>query len=225
MRYYTYISDAKVNLLFEQIPQKMLSRLAADFAIDLKVISLAVHSAPPEATGISRLQLVERHIEQEHEVGSVHEPAPWFRGELGLRSGIHRDGLMLLTGIEQDTLIALIGSAHHLVGGREAQAATERISHPHSQLPALFGLLERDDTEPEHSRTLIRRSVSRRGQESIEEAVALRQVVRFAEGFRGPRQASEFLARQLMHGTTTDPAGRELNVLIGTPLYVALSDG
>ncbi|WP_373687022.1 DUF7019 family protein [Streptomyces lunaelactis] len=113
-RYYSYISDARPDLLFDQIPQRLLTRFAADFAINLKVVSVSVRTAQSEATRFGKLQLVERHIDEDHEVGWVTEPTPWFRGDLGLRSGIHRDGLVLSTGLEHDTLVALIGSAHHL---------------------------------------------------------------------------------------------------------------
>lgn len=39
MRYYLYLSDAKLDMLFEQIPQKLLPRLVTEAKVDLKVVS------------------------------------------------------------------------------------------------------------------------------------------------------------------------------------------
>ena len=40
VKYFLYISDAKVDMLFGQVPQKILKRIAAELTIDLKVVSL-----------------------------------------------------------------------------------------------------------------------------------------------------------------------------------------
>ena len=38
MKYYIYISDAKVNMLLAQIPHNIKKKVATEFKIDLKVI-------------------------------------------------------------------------------------------------------------------------------------------------------------------------------------------
>ena len=38
MRYYVYASKTKVELLYDQIPEKALSRIATTLTIDLKLV-------------------------------------------------------------------------------------------------------------------------------------------------------------------------------------------
>jgi hypothetical protein len=226
MRYYVYVSDAKLDLLLGQIPPKRLSRLAAEFKIDLKLVSMTVQTAaPPEATRYQRLAVVERAIERDEDVSGLEEPSIWFRGELGLRSMIFgggSTGLLLFTGAWQGTVIALIGSAHHLVGSGVAPEAVP-IGYSGSMLPTLFTLLERDQAEwdDRHQVQEANPPLTRRERPSDQDS--LRQVIGCADQITGPSQECEFLARRLLVGTTQDPNGRPVRVLIGTPLYVALS--
>ncbi|WP_433887783.1 DUF7019 family protein [Streptomyces sp. CA-111067] len=215
MRYYTYISDAKLGMLHGQVPRKLLSRLAGDLQIDLKVASVSVQGAPPEVTQFDRLRLVERYIDENCDVGWMTEPRSWFRGELGLRMGIVT-GAALYTGLDGGTLVALIGSGIHVVD-RGPSRSDSRLEHRTSDLPALVTLMESRSED----------SVSygfARDREDADEQVALSQVVYFAQEMRTPRQPCEFLARRLLEGTTRGPDGRPVHVVIGTPLYVALSD-
>lgn len=217
MRYYTYISDAKLELLHGQIPRKLLSRLAGELQIHLKVASMSVKGAPQEATRFDRLRLVERYIEENFEVGWMTEPRSWFRGELGLRIGMVT-GAALYTGLDGGTLVALVGSGIHVVDEGPSRFGSE-LRHRTSDLPALVTLMEDRSEEPASTG-----SITYRDREDADEQAVLDQVVYFAQGMRSPRQPYEFLARRLLEGTTMGPDGRLVHVVIGTPLYVALSD-
>jgi len=226
MRYYVYVSDAKLELLLGQIPPKRLSRLAAEFTIDLKLVTMTVQTAaPPEATRYQRLAVVERAIERDEDVSGLEEPSVWFSGKLGLRSMIYggeSTGLLLFTGMWNGTVIALIGSAHHLIGSGAAPEAVP-IGYSGSMLPTFFTLLERDQAEwdDRHQVQESNRPLTRRDRPSDQQS--LQQVIDCAEQITGPRQGYEFLARRLLLGTRLDPDGWPVRVLIGTPLYVALS--
>lgn len=217
MRYYTYISDAKLELLHGQIPRKLLSRLVGELQIDLKVTSVSVKGAPQEVTRFDRLRLVERYIDENCDVGWMTEPRSWFRGELGLRTGIVT-GAALYTGLDGGTLIALVGSGIHVVD-RGPSRFDSQLNHRTSDLPALVTLMESRSEESAGDGFNFYRD-----REDADEQAALRQVVYFAQEMRAPRQPCEFLARRLLEGTTRGPGGRPVRVVIGTPLYVALSD-
>ncbi|MEV8017211.1 SAVMC3_10250 family protein [Streptomyces sp. NPDC086554] len=208
MRYYLYVSGAKLDMLYGQIPQKLLKRLAVEAKVDLKVLSVAVQAPRAEATTYDQLDIVEKYLEREFDVSWMTEPRPWFRGDLGLRIAGYGTpaGPTFMTGREGDTVIALIGSAHHLIGQR---TALDTIQASHSSLPSLFQLL-RD--APDQRQTAIRWSPQD-------------QVLEFSKSLTVPPVYSDFLARLLLHGTVTEEDGRELKVVIGTPLYVAMSDG
>lgn len=209
MRYYLYVSGSKLDMLYEQIPPKLLKRLAVEAKVDLKVLSVALQSPRAEEGMYDRLDVVETYLEREFDVSWMTEPRPWFRGDLGLRVAGYggADRPMFMTGREGDTVIALIGSAYHLIGQR---AAVDTIQAAHSNLPSLFQLL--DDTPGRRRPPANRQS-------------PLHQVLEFSKSLTVPPVYCEFLARRLLHGTAADEDGRELEIVIGTPLYVAMADG
>ncbi|CAL9286408.1 hypothetical protein SUDANB180_06426 [Streptomyces sp. enrichment culture] len=92
MRYYVYVSGAKVEMLHAQIPQKLLSRLTAKAKVDLKVAGVSVQRPASQDAGLyERLDVVEDFLEREYDVGwmssgAEEEPGSgfWFRGEAGL---------------------------------------------------------------------------------------------------------------------------------------------
>ncbi|MCG0289362.1 SAVMC3_10250 family protein [Streptomyces sp. PSAA01] len=202
MRYYLYVSRAKVDMLFGQIPRKLLPRLVTEARADLKVLSVSVQQPREEPTLYDRLNVVETYLDREYDIGWMTEPAQWFCGESGLRMAVTgRPGSpVLMTYVDEDIVVALIGSSHHLVGREEPPAELGRVGH--SWLPALHELLEQ--------------SQAGRG--------TVRDVLDFAQHATGPATWCEFLARQLLRGRATGPDGRERDVVIATPLYVAMSD-
>ncbi|CAM5651825.1 hypothetical protein SALBM135S_05133 [Streptomyces alboniger] len=204
MRYYLYVSGTKLDMLYEQIPPKLLKRLAVEAKVDLKVLSVAVQSPRADTTTYDRLDIVEAYLEREFDVSWMTEPRPWFRGDLELRIAGYGtpDGPTFMTGRDGDTVIALVGSARHLLGQR---TAPETIQASYSMLPSLFRLLE-DTPGRAHSRD------------------AAHQVLGFAETLTEPPVYGEFLARRLLHGTATGRDGRQVDVVVGTPLYVAMAD-
>ncbi|WP_405662270.1 DUF7019 family protein [Streptomyces sp. RK9] len=217
LRYYVYVSTAKVDMLYEQIPPKLLRRLAVEAKVDLKVVSVAVQSPRAEPSAYDRLDLVEAYLEREFDVSWMSEPAAWFRGDLGLRIAGYgeADKPTLMTGRDGDTVVALIGSAHHLIGH---QAAPDMHRVGFSGLPSIFRLLQ--DTPPEWERQFNVRSWNT----MPDRGSVTSDVLRVAEALTVPPMYCEFLARQLMRGTVTQEDGRELTIVVGTPLYVAMSD-
>ncbi|QCX79692.1 hypothetical protein C9F11_30505 [Streptomyces sp. YIM 121038] len=218
MRYYIYLSTAKVDMLYEQIPPKLARRLAVEAKVDLKVLSLAVQSPRGDTSTYDRLDLVEAYLEREFDVSWMSEPSAWFRGDLGLR--IVGDGgpnsPTLMTGRDGDTVVALIGSAHHLIGH---QAAPDLHRVGYSGLPSMFRLLQ--EVPPEWERQF---NVRWWGRMPSRESVA-HDVLHFADALTVPPVPCEFLARRLLSDTVRREDGRELTVVVGTPVYVAMSDG
>ncbi|MEV6008651.1 SAVMC3_10250 family protein [Streptomyces sp. NPDC051976] len=220
MRYYVYVSGAKVEMLHTQIPRKLLSRLTAEAKVDLKVAGVSVQRPAGQDAGLyERLDVVEGFLEREYDVGWVPSGAEeeegagfWFRGEVGLR--VSGDGLaegpVLMSGVEGDTLVALVGSAHHLVG-HSAEPGLRRVGH--SWLPSLYRLLQ------DASRAETDGVPAARPTDGV-----LHDVAEVCDRLAGPAMWCEFLARELLRGSVTDETGMRREVVVGTPLYVALSD-
>lgn len=216
MRYYLYVSTSKLDMLYEQIPPKLLRRLAVEAKVDLKVLSLSVQSPrATEAGTYDRLDIVETYLEREFDVGWMSEPTPWFRGELGLRIAGYADpgGPTFMAGRAGDTLVALIGSGRHLIGYR---AADDMAHIGHSGVPSLFRLLQ---DLPDHWAPFVGP-----GGAPPPEAYVVEQVRSFSERLTVPPVHCDFLARRLMRGSVTLEDGRRQQVVIGTPLYVAMAD-
>jgi len=212
MRYYVYVSDAKLDMMYEQIPAKLSARLAGELKVDLKVVSLTVRTNSPAETRDGRVRLVEEYIDRNYEVGWVTDPTQWFRGELSLRTGVFRpmdadDGLIYFGCVEDDLLVGLVGSARHRVGQRSDPA---RPATHFSSLPALCEVMEADSSgSPDFER-------------SSSDHVA-HEAAGLTSSLRGPAEPMEFLARRLLHTTITG-YGSPLKVVLATPLYVALLD-
>jgi hypothetical protein len=214
VRYYVYASDAKIDMLYSQIPRKLLDRFVSELDLDRATLDVPLRRRESEATLFGKLAVVERFVEREFEVGSVREPAIWLRGAMPLRWGVYRerqDGLLYFSGLQDGVLLALIGSAHHQIGQGGDPAAIQGPRY--SSAPALFALLARE--EPDAPAADPHEDDDRR---------AMREVKDFTDALAGVRQPCEFVARRLLRGAAEDASGAVREILLATPLYVALAD-
>lgn len=212
MRYYVYISDAKVDMLYEQIPQGPRARIAAELKIDLKVVSVSIRDRGTDSTRLGRLQVVENYLKRTEQVGSFANPSAWFEDRLTLRSGVYRSapgGLVYFSGERGGALLALIGSARHLTG---EQAAQSELQVGFSNLPSLVTYIADELPEPLAQDGLT------------DEDWALREIVEFTSSLTGVSQSYAFLARRLLEREIDRGDGTPSPILLGTPLYVALDD-
>lgn len=116
LRYYVYVSDAKVDMLFAQIPPRLRNRIAAELKLDLKVVSASVSPKDREENRFSKLALVERYVRKHVELGSVDEPRAYFAGSLRMRWGPLYDGrIVYFGGVTDRTVLGLAGSRRHVV--------------------------------------------------------------------------------------------------------------
>ena len=76
MRYYSYVSDAKLDMLYDQIPSKSFSQIIAELKLDLKVVSVSLRRRHTDATRYGKLDVVESYIERNFDVGTVSDPTP-----------------------------------------------------------------------------------------------------------------------------------------------------
>jgi hypothetical protein len=87
MKYYVYVSDTKVDMLYGQIPARERHSIATDLKIDLKLLSATFKETPPAETRYSRLQLVCDYIRRREAVGTVEDPKAYFEGTLMMSWG------------------------------------------------------------------------------------------------------------------------------------------
>lgn len=209
LKYYLYVSDSKLAMLFDQMPVKMRSRLAAELKIDLKFISATLKKGEPQENRFSKLKLLVKYINDNAAVGSIDYPGEYFAGRLQMRWGIWgedwslpEERIVYFTGRSPRTAVGLGGSPHHLIGSCPNQPVLDSMGGKSNLLRILSALSQ----DPEFSS-------GRYG--GCEEGRAASAIMYSLEKMPGPAQSLEFLAKTLIS---------ERGVILGTPVYVALAE-
>ena len=76
MKYFVYMSDAKVDMLLPQIPQEVKSKLAAEIGVNVGVLSAKLKSERDTGVKpdrISRLSTVTGFLRSTQNIGTVDE--------------------------------------------------------------------------------------------------------------------------------------------------------
>lgn len=226
IRYYVYISDTKLEMLFEQIDQDIRKRVSAEVKVDLKVASLKLSKADdPASTRAAKLRVVERFIDKHHNVGTIMAPGTeYFRGQMDMQWGLVRDpafedrevqAVYFKGTASEGRGILLVGSSRHVLGESPAWDWPSMSTYAR-MMEMLQMIAERSggqnvgallDAYPgaEHS---IVRAWSVLGEPSYHNELSV------------PKQRLDFLAIPFAEYTSTVWAH---HVVLGTPLYVAMA--
>lgn len=236
MRYYLYVSDAKLEMLYGQIPVRLRDKIAAELKVDLKVIGATVSMKDRPETRYGKLDLVREYLTRHTQVGTVTDPASYFAGTVsmqwGLVTGSASGRVVFFGGEEGDVVLGLAGSRHHMVGfqGEGIVDAPPSYGAGSSMVPYILEQLENSlattlegEAFAEAGPVVELEDAAPSPASDTSDAQALKGVVYGTRNLQGPRQNLEFLAKRLLTGRLAMPAG-ERGVLLGTPLYVALAD-
>jgi hypothetical protein len=218
LKYYVYVSKTKVDMLFAQIPRSFLSGLSAELKFNLGVLSTTLKQDADQETTIAKLTATVRYLEQNESIGTIDQPDAYFRGQLSMVRDSYlasdaKDHLVFFGGETDKTIVGLGGFSGNIIG-----AFRPEYSGGMSDIPSMFGHLVGRMARPTldtYEETEI---------EDPEEMLA-RTIEFAASQLWGPEEEVEFFARRLaFHSSGTHRAHREdMNILLGTPLYVALA--
>jgi hypothetical protein len=242
MKYYTYISDAKVDMLLPQVPHPPKKRIATEFKVDFKVVSAArKREFDTDDNRISRLEAVSDFIFEYGDVGTVDRPGEYIAGTLPmcwreLRNSRTRESAVILFCSETEhTQLALGGSVKHLIGNTP-QANADFIGSNLNHLLYFFAKSFEETLSQEgiaqlsdFKELLNKVELESHGQPISERIIAYLSLGtvsllvwwNFADWSRKPKQNLEFLAKRLLFKESTD--GKK-QVLLATPIYVAMAD-
>ncbi|HTS98619.1 MAG TPA: SAVMC3_10250 family protein [Streptosporangiaceae bacterium] len=215
-RYYLYLSDIKLNMLFEQIDSKILDQIGAEVKVDLKLASMTLHKTyHPDKARTAKLKVVEQFIDARCEVGTIQRPGhQYFRGNMKMRWGFPAsDGLrsdaVCFVGWEPEypRLICLVGSRHHVLGENPPV-----VDQSWSLLPTIMedlaGLNDRSESET---------------RDVIDDIGELPRIFNADGGIfrRLQPQQLQFLAIPLIE--EGDGTGYAPHIVLGSPLYVTMA--
>lgn len=141
LRYFTYISDAKVDMLLPQIPHEHKEKIAAEVGVEFGFLKAKVSSETNTLESrVARLLVVERYL-REHatpdNVGTPGVPRAWVDGSASTSFVNVGKGALLYVFSGTSWYFALAGSAKHLAG----TAAPDEVDVPFSFLPDIVRTL------------------------------------------------------------------------------------
>ena len=128
-RYYLYVSDTKLDMLFEQIAPELRKRISAEVKVDLKLASITLRGADSQGpTRMDKLRIVERFIYRHHIVGTVEKPGlEFFHGQLSMNWGCTDDAVLFRSDDRENSrCVVLSGSRRHVLGEASAKVAVHR---------------------------------------------------------------------------------------------------
>jgi hypothetical protein len=212
-RFYIYVSDAKVDMLFAQIPERLLQRFAAELTLDVKLLSIKVATREAPETRFSRVLAVTKYLRERDSIGSVGSGKTFAEAEaVPMRWGwIGKDesqGIVFFGGHVGEFRIFLTGSTHHVIGIKP-QAPVGYQGPPGSYLPPLnaYYTAFEDWEEP----TELGKSAYNIAADFYNSMGRLRSV---------PLEPLTFVARRIDVGLDRD--GNK--ALIGSPIWVAAAE-
>ncbi len=215
MKHYIYISDTKVDMLYSQIDNSLLKKIAVELSIDLKPLGAGLGTIikpnQSEETRYSKLRLVVEYVEKHLNVGWIDAPETYFKGTLPMGWGLIRilarhneqqqpPFAVYFGGSTDRTTFGMVGSAHHLIGQKN-DASKRDIALYYTPNEMLKALVMETEPPPADATSII--------------SYANREV-------RGKLMLSseslEFLAKTYVY----EKGSR--STLLGSPIYVAFAN-
>lgn len=231
LRYFLYVSDAKLDMLFEQIDPRLRRRISAELKVDLKLASLTMRQAEHSAGRMAKLRLVERYLDAYHQVGSLAEPGPeFFRGRLDMQwgwlaRGKHPDDslpVVFFRGRQDEHFLALAGSRSHVLG-QDPTAAPGNAVFGYSSAPSIVAAVRAhvSDLEGVPRYPAWGEDWDRPPERPTPEPVSFHLSQASYIDLDTPPQPMEFLAIPLGEGQLKLRDGSHAHGVLGTPIYVA----
>ena len=225
MKFHLYRSVAKIDSLFRQI-QEPDKKAKLKWKVDVKVVSIERETESEATVGDEeKLRTVVQELEARELIGELDDDKPYVRGIVPMKWGIYEDhgmrpsnqGPFVYFGsVENDILLGLGGSSHHVEGWYGVTATGSR-----SSAPALVDFLH---SGVENGECPLRYQYL--GDDYLEQvydamAIATHYLM------NGPIQSLEFVAKVLCRAEQRrlrpwrDERGK---VILATPLYVCQVD-
>ena len=213
---YLYVSDSKLDMLFEQIPKSVLKSISAEIEVNLRMVKVKLATAKDAAlVRADKLAIVERYIDKTFDVGTLQRVGReyYFRGHMPMRWGFigsdqtarQAAPAVVFKSSEGQYTLVLAGSRRNVLASvgdlHEIRSATS--------LPDIAKVLseyDHDSTSPNN--------LGDSDQQIFDDAEFLQ--------LSGPTQSVEFLATAWGEGDVQS-GNSHRHIVIGSPWYVAVA--
>lgn len=212
MRYYHYISSAKLEMLYEQIVPEARERLAVDLGISIGIISANFRSEKVENAQHQKIQILERHLGSR--VGSLIDPEPYVADTAVAAWGPFQDyeNIVYFGGYKNGTHFGLMGSFSNCVGAPNASPSGYSLERH-----IVHTLARRKLLPPRTPTSSCKGTSAAEANERAFEGVVMANQCSIE-----PKAKIRFLARTVLASQHRDH--HDYGVYIGTPIYVATED-
>jgi hypothetical protein len=213
MRFFSYISDGKVDMLLPQIPSGRRETIAAELGFNFALLSGKVSAeASTLDNRVARLLAVEKYILENETLNTADTDGVWLSDTAAAVSLFVEQGALLWAFKKNASSVVLAGSSSNVAGN----AAVQATRTPYSSLAGIMTLVSQ--TAPDaipyfDGAEKWPTSEGMRGDLSW-----LRELFEYVcERVGGPEQRIKFLARRLVSGRY-----RAKHLVLASPLYIEL---
>jgi len=212
MRYYHYISGAKLEMLYEQIAPEARERIAVDLGVNIGIVSANFRSEKVENAHHQKIQILERHLGGR--VGSLLAPKPYIADTAIAAWGPFEnyEYVVYFGGYESGTHFGLMGSFSNCVSAPNASPSGYSLER------YIVHTLARRKLLPPRTPTSSCKGIP--AAEANEKA--FEGVVMANQCSIEPKAKVRFLARTVI--ARARRGDHCYGVYIGTPIYVATED-
>jgi hypothetical protein len=230
VKYYIYISENKIQMLYEQTADAGRGSVEATVGFDVKLLKASIKKerGVPESS-IGKLRTVVEELNKNDLVGRIDENKQYIRGTLPLVWGRYgmsypKEGPITFWGYNSDKIaLGMAGSSYHVLGNQR-----EGSAHSHSLTPAILAWFHEHLHEPIPPGDVV-------GQQSIE----LLEETRLLESYDianatwlavtqmlGERTTYNFVAKVLHRSKWPEGfrSSKISTIILASPLYVAMEE-
>lgn len=214
MEYYMYISDSKVEMLYEQIPWARREEISFELGISFGLIKAKFSKSPSQIAQACKVKLIEKHLSKK--TGTAISPRSYFRDEMEMIWGSYNgyENFVYFGGKTQGVDVGLGGTMTNCIGvSHNTSEKITSFSLSHMLVSALAKGKEIPDSEMHYAG-------NRRLNDLKESALDAVQIANNSLGY--PKQKLKFLAKKFAY--RFQDKSDQVSILIGSPIYVAYAE-
>ncbi|HRQ40528.1 MAG TPA: SAVMC3_10250 family protein [Chloroflexota bacterium] len=207
LKYYIYVSNSKIDMLYSQIPRTVRSQLEAEVKLNLRLLEVSFAKKQFDDSVYERLATVLEFLKKNNEIGHLSAPKDFFTGTMYLDWAQIHPGVVYFGGIYNDIALGLGGSMKYVLG-YDLREVEKGISHTPWLVSYLLEELDQRLLKPNLGHKMTADEEENRiinSTNSWSADLSKRAIAKF-----------EFVAKKMLF---VGQNGKK--VLLGTPIYVA----